>query len=127
MFAPYRLRDAALDGWRVPSGARPRACETRPGGVCHAGQRGKLAVVTTSQKISPDKSPHTSGDASSQRLPDTLSELARTVRDRSGHILATRARSAAGQVRTHRQEMLILVGTGLFVLLVLLLSFPAVF
>jgi hypothetical protein len=59
--------------------------------------------------------------------PQTLPDLARTVRDTSKETVASLTRSAASTSRRHRQELLILAATIGFVVLVLLVSLPALF
>jgi hypothetical protein len=55
-----------------------------------------------------------------------LPEIARAIRDSGSDALASWTRSARAGVRSHRQEMLILAATAGFVVIVLLLSMPAV-
>jgi hypothetical protein len=56
------------------------------------------------------------------KMQQTLPELARVIREKSGDEMATLARSAASSVRQHRAEMLILAATAAFVVLVALLG-----
>lgn len=87
-----------------------------------------FAIVTTTQQTRSDTSSRPSRAAGTGALSETLAGTARAAAAaavRGSQAVAAQAREGADGVRRHRQEVIILACTAVFVLLVLLVSLQA--